>query len=123
MFRQKVCIYFLGKRQRPHNLLTPCSLRLLSIETDNGGFASRLWSHPDKVRPPLILSEGIATDSTLPGGTRDRVGAVFGRGKLPLAGAESEASSTIGTLDGLVLKAHWMTSSLLIQLEFGPSNT
>lgn len=32
--------------------------------------------------------------------------------ELLFPGAESEGSFAIGTLDGLVLKNHWMTSSL-----------
>ena len=36
----------------------------------------------------------------------------FGLKELLFLSAESEGSPTIGTLDRLVLKAHWMTSSL-----------
>ena len=40
--------------------------------------------------------------------------------ELLFLSAEREGSPTIGTLEGLVLKAHWMTSSLLNSwLEFG----
>ncbi len=51
------------------------------------------------------------------------VGVAFGLEKLLVFSAESKGCSAIGTLDRLVLKNNWMTSSLYNQLEFGPSNT
>jgi hypothetical protein len=43
--------------------------------------------------------------------------------ELLFPGAKGKRSAAIGALDGLVLKNHWMTSSLYNQLEFGSSNT
>jgi hypothetical protein len=40
-----------------------------------------------------------------------------------LSGGEGELASTVSTLELLVLKAHWMTSSLKYWFEFRPSNT
>ena len=42
------------------------------------------------------------------------VGIAFRLEELLFLSTEREGSSTIGTLERLVLKAHWMTSSLLI---------
>jgi hypothetical protein len=40
------------------------------------------------------------------------VGETLGGKELLLTGAEGKSSPAIGTLDGLVFKTHWMTSSL-----------
>jgi hypothetical protein len=40
------------------------------------------------------------------------IGIALGLEKLLLLSAEVKGSSAIGTLNGLVLKSHWMTSSL-----------
>jgi len=51
------------------------------------------------------------------------VGVASGRIELLLAGAESERSSTIGALDGLVLKTHRMTPLFFSWLELGSSGS
>jgi hypothetical protein len=52
------------------------------------------------------LSLGFSALGTTPG----FVGQTFRRKELLLPGGKSEVNSAIGTLDGFVLKAHWMTS-------------
>jgi len=47
------------------------------------------------------------------GATPRLIGKAFRLEELLFPSAESEGSPTIGTLDRLVLKVHWMTSSLL----------
>jgi len=47
------------------------------------------------------------------------VGIAFGLEKLLVFSAEGERVTTIGALDRLVLKTHWMTSSLTISWSFG----
>ena len=47
------------------------------------------------------------------GATFGLVSVAFGVKKLLLSGVKGEGSSAIGTLERLVLKTHWMTSSLL----------
>ena len=47
------------------------------------------------------------------GATLGLVGVAFGVKKLLFSGVEGEDSPAIGTLERLVLKTHWMTSSLL----------
>ena len=52
------------------------------------------------------------------------IGVAFRFEKLLLFSAEGEGSPTIGTLERLVLKTHWMTSSLLNSwLKLWSSNT
>jgi len=52
------------------------------------------------------------------------IGIAFGRKKFLFLSAESEDSPTIGTLDRLILKSHWMSSSLLNSwLELRSSST
>ncbi len=50
--------------------------------------------------------------STACGTTLRLIGKTFRLEELLFPSAEGEGSSTIGTLDRLVLKTHWMTSSL-----------
>jgi hypothetical protein len=60
--------------------------------------------------------------TSLPDGTRDSASArwySFGLEKLLVFSAEGERVTTIGALDRLVLKTHWMTSSLTISWSFG----
>jgi hypothetical protein len=56
--------------------------------------------------PMTLRLPGLATRHTAFG----VVGVASGCKKLLLVSAEGEGSSAVGTLDGLVLKAHWMTS-------------
>jgi hypothetical protein len=53
-----------------------------------------------------LLSSGFPALRTTPG----LVGQTFRRKKLLLPGGKGEDNSAIGTLDGFVLKTHWMTS-------------
>jgi hypothetical protein len=56
-----------------------------------------------------LLSLGFSALGTTPG----LVGQTFRRKELLLPSGKSEDNSTIGALDRLVLKTHWMASSLL----------
>jgi hypothetical protein len=72
-----------------------------------------------KKRLPLGTVAVISTAGTLRffgstarGATLRLIGKAFGLEELLFPSAESEGSSTIGTLDRLVLETHWMTSYL-----------
>jgi hypothetical protein len=56
--------------------------------------------------PVTLRLPGLATRHTAFG----VVGVAAGCEELLFVSAEGEGSSAVGTLDGLVLKAHWMTS-------------
>jgi hypothetical protein len=56
--------------------------------------------------PMTLRLPGLATRHTAFG----VVGVASGCEELLFVSAEGEGSSAVGTLDGLVLKAHWMTS-------------
>jgi len=91
-----------------------------------------IWTNPYTLDRPLPIcslvfatqhcfagvagpATGRATTLLLPGfsalrATPGLVGKAFRRKKLLFPSGKSEGSSTIGTLNRLVLKAHWMTS-------------
>ena len=54
----------------------------------------------------MLLSPGLSALTT----TAGLVGQAFGGKELLFPGGKSEGSPTIGTLNRLILKTHWMTS-------------
>ena len=87
----------------PHTLDWPLPLYLLVFSTQHcfAGVAG-----PATGRATTLLSLGFSALRTTPG----LVGKTLRRKELLFPGTKSERRSTIGTLDRLVLKTHWMTS-------------
>ena len=90
----------------PYTLDWPLPICLLVFSTQHCpvGVAS-----PATGRAMTLLSLGFSALRT----TLGLVGQTFRRKKLLFPSTKSECRSTIGTLNRLVLKTHWMTSFLL----------
>jgi len=87
----------------PYSLDWPLPICLLVFSTQH---CPASVAGPATGRATMLLFPGFSAPKTTPG----LVGQTFRRKILLFPGSEGEGSSTIGTLNRLVLKTHWMTS-------------
>jgi hypothetical protein len=83
-----------------------------------GLFAALGACHREHLAWESVVAATVSVPLRLPclparGTSLGLIGIAPGLKQLLLVGAEGEVSPTIGALDGLVLKTHWVTSSLL----------